>query len=161
LNGLTVHSVSTEMKTLAARYVDAGTFTAATYNDALHVAAAVLAEQDILVSWNFKHLVNRRQRAQSNEVNISLGLPTIEIVAPPEMWRGSTVLYFDYEKMAREAQIPPEKLDELRRLMQQEFPEDEMMGELHLLRACMAIRDGVLTVEEALQPRPASRATRQ
>jgi hypothetical protein len=64
-------------------------------------------------------------------------------------------------KMAREAQIPPEKLDELRRLMQQEFPEDEMMGELHLLRACMAIRDGVLTVEEALQPRPASRATRQ
>ena len=73
------------MKRLAAKYVQAATFTAATYNDALHVAAAVLAEQDVLVSWNFKHLVNRRRRAQINEVNISLGLPTIEIVAPPEM----------------------------------------------------------------------------
>lgn len=85
LNGITVHPVSTEMKTLAARYVDAGTFTGVTYNDALHVAVAVLAGENVLVSWNFKHLVNRRRRAQINEVNISLGLPTIEIVAPPEL----------------------------------------------------------------------------
>ena len=54
-------------------------------NDALHVAAAVLTRQDVLLSWNFKHLVNRRRRAQINEENISLGLPTIEIVAPPEI----------------------------------------------------------------------------
>jgi hypothetical protein len=32
-----------------------------------------------------------------------------------------------------------------------------MTYELHLLRACMAIRDGVLTLEEALRPEPASR----
>lgn len=73
------------MRRLAASYVRSGTFTAVTYNDALHVAAAVLTNQDILLSWNFKHLVNRRRRAQINEGNISLGLPTIEIVAPPEM----------------------------------------------------------------------------
>ena len=65
--------------------------------------------------------------------------------------------YFDYEKMARGAQIPPEKLDELRLLMRQDFPEDEMMCELHLLRTCMAIRDKVLTLDEALQLQPASR----
>jgi hypothetical protein len=85
LEGVTVHAISTEMRKLAVYYVDAGTFTAVTYNDALHVAAAVLTQQDVLTSWNFKHLVNRRRRAQINEGNISLGLPTIEIVAPLEI----------------------------------------------------------------------------
>ncbi len=85
LDGVTVHAISDEMRKLAAKYVQGGTFSAVTYSDALHVAAAVLAQQDVLVSWNFKHLVNRRRRAQINEGNISLGLPTIEIVAPPEI----------------------------------------------------------------------------
>jgi hypothetical protein len=67
------------------------------------------------------------------------------------------VHYFDYEKMAREAHIPPERLEELSHVMRQDFPRDEMMYELHLLRACMAIRAGVLTLEEALRPEPATR----
>jgi hypothetical protein len=54
-------------------------------NDALHVAAAVLTRQDILVSWNFKHLVNRRRRARINDVNITLSLSMLEILAPPEV----------------------------------------------------------------------------
>ena len=65
--------------------------------------------------------------------------------------------YFDYEKTAREAHIPLEKLNELSRIIRQEFPRDEMMYELHLLRACMAIKAGVLTLEEALRPEPATR----
>lgn len=60
------------------------------------------------------------------------------------------MLYFDYEKVAREAQIPPDKMEELRSLMRDQFPNDEMMCELHLLRACMAIRDGELRLEDAL-----------
>ncbi len=59
--------------------------------------------------------------------------------------------HFDVETPARRAHISPEKLDELRHIVRQEFPKDEMMYELHPLRTCMAIRDGVLTVEEALQ----------
>lgn len=74
-----------EMQDLARYYVDRGTFTAATMNDALHVACAVVTRQDLLVSWNFRHLVNRRRRAMINEANISRGYPTIEIVAPPEV----------------------------------------------------------------------------
>jgi predicted nucleic acid-binding protein len=85
LDGFTIHSVTAEMRALAARYVGSGTFAGVMYNDALHVAAAVLTRQDVLLSWNFKHLVNRRRRAQVNQVNISLGLPAIEIVAPPEI----------------------------------------------------------------------------
>ncbi|HMD97223.1 MAG TPA: hypothetical protein VKM93_07855 [Terriglobia bacterium] len=65
--------------------------------------------------------------------------------------------YFDSEKMAVEAHIPTERLAELREVIRQEFPRDEMMYELHLLRACMATRDGVLTLEEALRHEPAPR----
>lgn len=77
--------MNTEMKNLAHSYIAAGVFTLTMFNDALHVAAAVLTRQDVLLSWNFKHLVNRRKRAKVNEVYISLGLPTIEILAPPEI----------------------------------------------------------------------------
>jgi hypothetical protein len=54
-------------------------------DDALHVAAAVLGRYDVLVSWNFRHLVNRRRRAALNSLNTSWGLPAIEIIAPAEL----------------------------------------------------------------------------
>lgn len=73
------------MKDLAQNYLDTGILTPTMRNDALHVAAAVLNRQDVLLSWNFKHLVNRRRRAIINQLNISQGLPMIEIVAPPEV----------------------------------------------------------------------------
>jgi len=65
--------------------------------------------------------------------------------------------YFDYEKVARQAHVTPEKLNELSQVIRQDFPRDDMMFELHLLRAFMAIREGILTLEEALRPEPATR----
>jgi hypothetical protein len=70
---------------LAGRYLEAGVFSRAMINDALHVASAVLNEQDVLVSWNFRHLVNRRRRALVNQVNASAGFQAVEILAPPEV----------------------------------------------------------------------------
>ena len=60
--------------------------------------------------------------------------------------------YFDCESVAREAGITGPQLEALRGLIKQEFPKDQMMHELHLLRACMAIRRGVSSLEEALKP---------
>jgi len=54
-------------------------------DDALHVAIAILTRQDVLVSWNFKHLVNQRRRAAIDALNISIGLPRIAILSPPEL----------------------------------------------------------------------------
>jgi len=85
LEGLTLHTITADMRKLAEQYVKTGVFTPIMVNDAVHVAAAVLTRQDILVSWNFRHLVNRTRRAKVNEVNVSLGLPTIEIIVPPEL----------------------------------------------------------------------------
>ncbi len=63
--------------------------------------------------------------------------------------------YFDYEKAARDAKIPADKLEALRRIVREEFPRDEMMYELHLLRVCMAIKDGLVCIEDAIKREPA------
>ncbi len=65
--------------------------------------------------------------------------------------------YFDFEKVASEAGISADKLTEISRLMRLEFPRDEMMYELHILRACMAIRDGHIHLEDALLLETASK----
>lgn len=77
--------VGDDARRLAQEYVRRGVFSAATTEDAIHVAVAVVSRQDMLVSWNFRHLVNRRRRALINETSILLGHPTIEILAPPEV----------------------------------------------------------------------------
>ncbi len=64
--------------------------------------------------------------------------------------------HFDYESMAKEAGIPKQKLDELRKTIRQEFPQDDMMYELHLLRVCMAIKAGHVSVDEALRSEEAA-----
>jgi hypothetical protein len=60
--------------------------------------------------------------------------------------------FFDYEKVAREAGIPSDALAELCRVMRAEFPRDEMMYELHVLRACLAIEDGIVRLEDVQDP---------
>ena len=85
VDGVMVHPVTDMMRSLAKSYIDSGVFTEVMYNDAVHVAAAVLTRQDVLLSWNFRHLVNRRRRALVNEVNVLAGYPSIEILAPPEV----------------------------------------------------------------------------
>ena len=66
--------------------------------------------------------------------------------------------YFDYESVAHEAKIPEEKLRKLVNLIRQEFPHDPMMAELHTLRACLAIRDGHIQIDDALKLQAESRA---
>jgi predicted nucleic acid-binding protein len=82
---LEVHRVTPEAEHLASRYLSAGIFPPTVPDDALHVAIAVHSRQDVLVSWNFKHLVNQRRRAAIDALNLSLGLPTIAILPPPEL----------------------------------------------------------------------------
>lgn len=85
VDGLMIHPITPDADRLAKRYLDAAIFPSTVPEDALHVAIAVLSRQDILVSWNFKHLVNQRRRAAIDALNVGLGLPTIAILAPPEL----------------------------------------------------------------------------
>jgi hypothetical protein len=65
--------------------------------------------------------------------------------------------YFDYASVAREAKLPHRKLKKLVRLTRQEFPHDPMMAELHALRACLAIRDGHIQIDDALKDQTENR----
>jgi hypothetical protein len=46
-------------------------------------------------------------------------------------------MFFDTEKKAKELNITPEIYQKLKKEIEKEFPNDEMMSELHLLRALM------------------------
>ena len=54
-------------------------------NDALHIALATVAEVDMLVSWNFKHLVRFDKIRLFNAVNQEQGYKSIEIYSPREV----------------------------------------------------------------------------
>jgi hypothetical protein len=82
---LDVVSVTEEADLLSSRYIKGGAI-AETYSaDAYHIAVAVMAKADIVVSWNFRHMVRRKTRDIVNMINTMTGYPHIEIVAPGEL----------------------------------------------------------------------------
>lgn len=85
LAGLAMLPITDQARAIARAYLDAEIFPPSVPEDALHVGIAVSHRQDVIVSWNFKHLVNQRRRAAVQAVNASLGLPPIAIVPPPEL----------------------------------------------------------------------------
>ncbi|MGH8591782.1 MAG: hypothetical protein ACREXX_21440 [Gammaproteobacteria bacterium] len=53
--------------------------------DAQHIALATVARVDVLVSWNFKHMVNLKRIHAYNSVNLKMGYPLLEIRTPREV----------------------------------------------------------------------------
>lgn len=53
--------------------------------DCIHIALATIHKVDILVSWNFKHIVNITRIRGYNSVNLRLGHQTLEIRTPKEI----------------------------------------------------------------------------
>jgi len=59
-------------------------------------------------------------------------------------------MFFDYHRAARRVGIPEDKLARLSALVRAEFPNDEMMADLHILRAIRSIERGDATLDEIL-----------
>ena len=74
-----------EAKDLAEAYISAGVLTAKMRADAQHIAIATVARVDVLVSWNFKHIVNLQRIHGYNSVNLRQGYP---IDRDPDATRG-------------------------------------------------------------------------
>ena len=55
------------------------------YTDGLHIAIATIAEVDVVVSWNFKHIVNFNKIRLFNAVNLEMGYKPIQIYSPREV----------------------------------------------------------------------------
>lgn len=74
-NALNLAEIYLERKILAPKYRD----------DARHIALATLANVDVLVSWNFKHIVHYDKIRLFNAVNLEHGLKSIDIHSPREV----------------------------------------------------------------------------
>ncbi|MFH0793114.1 MAG: PIN domain-containing protein [bacterium] len=70
---------------LAQAYLDHGIIGPGSRSDALHVALASVGGADVLVSWNFKHVVNLGKIRLFNAVNLEQGYGLIEIRTPKEV----------------------------------------------------------------------------
>lgn len=74
-----------EAKELAGHYLKEGAIARKYLIDAQHIAIATIYHVDVLVSWNFRHIVNLEKIRFYNSVNLKYGYPTIEIRSPREV----------------------------------------------------------------------------
>jgi len=65
--------------------VKEGAITKKFHEDALHIAIATINKVDVLVSWNYKHIVNLDRIKKYNSVNMKLGYMILEIRNPREI----------------------------------------------------------------------------
>ena len=74
-----------EAELLASAYLKEGAITKKFHEDALHIAIATISKVDVLVSWNFKHIVNLDRIKKYNGVNLKHGYTILEIRNPREL----------------------------------------------------------------------------
>ncbi len=78
-------ALSPDALDLAARYAAHQIVPARFRNDMLHIALATVADADIVVSWNFRHIVRFDKIRQFNAVNLEAGYKAIAIHSPREV----------------------------------------------------------------------------
>jgi hypothetical protein len=70
---------------LAQRYVDEKVVGETSLDDCIHIATATIHKVDLLVSWNFKHIVNVYRIRGYNSINLRLGHASLNIHSPKEI----------------------------------------------------------------------------
>jgi predicted nucleic acid-binding protein len=70
---------------LADKYIDERVVGKASVDDCRHIALATINRADVLVSWNFKHIVNLDRIKGYNGVNLKYGYSIVEIRTPKEL----------------------------------------------------------------------------
>jgi predicted nucleic acid-binding protein len=80
-----VVEVTPEALVLAQTYINEKVVGKTSLDDCIHIAVATLSKVDVLVSWNFKHIVNVYRIRGYNSVNLRLGYSTLEIRSPKEI----------------------------------------------------------------------------
>jgi predicted nucleic acid-binding protein len=77
--------LSEEAASLAREYISHGVLGKAKLVDAQHIAIATINKVDLVVSWNFKHIVNVNKIRGFNAVNLRMGYSMIDIRSPLEV----------------------------------------------------------------------------
>jgi len=77
--------IDEETKLLANKYISEGIIPEKFIADALHIAVTSVNDLDVIISWNFKHIVKLKTKIEANGVNKLLGYKEIEICTPEEV----------------------------------------------------------------------------
>ncbi len=83
-------TTTSETDALAKQYIAENVVGQTSFDDCRHIALATLAQADVLVSWNFKHIVNANRIRGYNSVNEKLDYPQIDIRTPYEVNHDAT-----------------------------------------------------------------------
>jgi len=78
--------LTNQAKDLSLKYIEAKVVGKTSIADCQHIALATLQNADVLVSWNFKHIVNLQRIQGYNSVNLKEVYPMIEIRTPKEIF---------------------------------------------------------------------------
>jgi hypothetical protein len=70
---------------LADLYVAEGVIPLKYREDAIHIAIATVAGLDIILSWNFQHIVKRKTILMTGLINVREGYKSIDIYSPSEV----------------------------------------------------------------------------
>jgi predicted nucleic acid-binding protein len=84
-NDLIILEFTEESRQLAENYINEKILGFASIDDAYHIAIATVNRIDVLLSWNFKHIVNWDKIRLFNAINIKNGYPPIEIRSPKDL----------------------------------------------------------------------------
>jgi hypothetical protein len=80
-----IAEITAEALKLQQAYTDAGILSEKHSTDALHVALATISQATLIVSWNFKHIVNFQKIPMYNTINTQYGYREIAIYSPLEV----------------------------------------------------------------------------
>ena len=74
--------INGEMLAIADKIVELGILKPKSINDCQHIAAAIVCGCDVIVSWNFKHIVNHKTIQGVKVVTALTGFPGVLIYTP-------------------------------------------------------------------------------
>jgi hypothetical protein len=83
--GAEILPVSTEATALLSKYVDKRILGPKYRSDMLHIAIATISAADVLVSWNFRHIVRRNKIRFFKTVSLEYGYKELTICSPREV----------------------------------------------------------------------------
>ena len=78
-------ALTDEIHVLADKYISEKIIPVKYRDDALHIAICTVNDIDVLVSWNFEHLVKHKTRMEVFGINMLLGYKIIDLCTPQEV----------------------------------------------------------------------------
>jgi hypothetical protein len=84
----TVIAVNEEINNVARKFVDNNILPVKSIDDCRHIACSIVTQCDIIVSWNFKHIVNYKTIKGVRLVSVMTGYNEVAIYSPTILVEG-------------------------------------------------------------------------